>query len=822
MKRNLFIFILLSLVTAVAAVAQTGEWVKYPVFDRSVSHISETPSKVYYVSGGFLYSYDKSSDETIAYTSLNYLTDNDVSMIEYNPDGKYLFIAYSNGAIDLLYDDGRVVAMPDIKEATVDGSKTITDVAFNDGCIYVATYFGLVIFDDKRHEVKDSGIYSRTGVEADRVASVNIIRDHVYINQGNKYMRIPKGKSIQSINNFTVMGDMLIYSTELLGEDVLVSRHPHGGLWLWKIYDNEDGSYSYTERFHSGFILSDNFMHTPDGLYFTAEGVLYLLTPDTELHRLRELGPDFANQTYGTNSGLKSMWAGNADGIACYDMSGDGGVTVLHDKYIPVGSSSVSRPAFFTTNREGNRIYVCNIGASLTNPATLTGEGFLVWQMTDLIEDGDMRNVAADKVTAVTPQGKEIIPLAGPFVVSPQRLVEDPDDPDTYYIASSFEGVYKIKDGKEVGRYQGDQIEGGAGNAPFDAPWGWRTYGVTIDRGGNLWTVSATIDPENYPGIVILPAAKRKLSPDKVKMSDWVKVNIEGYSPNKLGLFYVCKKSHMIFYSGSEWGGGLKVFDTKGTYDNFRDDVVYTWTKFTDQDGKTFAPDYVTSFCEDDNGHLWVGTNQGIIEITDPSKATDRNMTVNRIKVPRNDGTNLADYLLASEIIHGMSVDNSNRKWIATGGSGLYLVSPSGDEILSVFTPDNSPLPTTTVNDVYADRFSNAVYVATNDGLYRYNSTSSPSQPSFDNVVAYPNPVRPEYTGWITITGLMDNSLVKIADASGHVVFQGMSEGGQCMWDGCNTSGARVKTGVYYVFASRSDGSSSSDAAVATKILVVN
>jgi flagellar hook assembly protein FlgD len=101
----------------------------------------------------------------------------------------------------------------------------------------------------------------------------------------------------------------------------------------------------------------------------------------------------------------------------------------------------------------------------------------------------------------------------------------------------------------------------------------------------------------------------------------------------------------------------------------------------------------------------------------------------------------------------------------------------------------------------------------------KYNSDASPSAEDYSEVYAYPNPVRPEYTGFITITGLMENSLIKIADASGNVFFQGTSNGGMITWDGCDASGNRVKTGVYYVFASQNENGSSSGAV--TKILVV-
>ena len=85
---------------------------------------------------------------------------------------------------------------------------------------------------------------------------------------------------------------------------------------------------------------------------------------------------------------------------------------------------------------------------------------------------------------------------------------------------------------------------------------------------------------------------------------------------------------------------------------------------------------------------------------------------------------------------------------------------------------------------------------------------------------AFPNPVRPDYTGWITVNGLMDNSLVKIADMQGNVFWQGQSEGGMVVWDGCNADGTRVRSGVYLVLASQS--ADDSTLGTVAKIVVIN
>ena len=147
-------------------------------------------------------------------------------------------------------------------------------------------------------------------------------------------------------------------------------------------------------------------------------------------------------------------------------------------------------------------------------------------------------------------------------------------------------------------------------------------------------------------------------------------------------------------------------------------------------------------------------------------------------------------------------------------------MSQTGDKIIEHFTTTNSLLPTNSVQSVMCDPNSNVVYFGTANGILAYNSTSAPASEDYSEVYAYPNPVRPDYTGWITIKGLMNNSLVKITDAAGNMVAQMRSDGGMAVWDGCNVNGQRVRSGVYFVFASQNANGSSSGAV--TKILVVN
>ena len=217
-------------------------------------------------------------------------------------------------------------------------------------------------------------------------------------------------------------------------------------------------------------------------------------------------------------------------------------------------------------------------------------------------------------------------------------------------------------------------------------------------------------------------------------------------------------------------------------------------------------------------GMVWMGTSEGICMFNPAQAFSSSAFSVVRPKVPRNDGTDYADRLMDGIQVNDIAVDGANRKWIATQSSGLFLVSPNGDKVIHKFNTTNSPLASNTVYRVCCDPNSNSVYVTTPSGLYEYFSDSSPAEPTYDNIYAYPNPVRPDYLGEVTIKGLMDNSLVKIADASGNVLAQLKSTGGMVTWDCCDQRGERVKSGVYLVLCSQAGGGSS---AVVTKIAVI-
>lgn len=153
------------------------------------------------------------------------------------------------------------------------------------------------------------------------------------------------------------------------------------------------------------------------------------------------------------------------------------------------------------------------------------------------------------------------------------------------------------------------------------------------------------------------------------------------------------------------YGGELHVIDMKGNPSATSTHEYRYLSSYVDQDGKQFTPPGLGWLCgiKDKDDNIWLGTEStGVVRITDPRKLGTAESRVERVKVPRNDGTNYADYLLESERILCMAVDHSNRKWIGTKNSGVYLVSPNGDKILEHFTTSNSILPSNCVISIFA------------------------------------------------------------------------------------------------------------------------
>ena len=254
-------------------------------------------------------------------------------------------------------------------------------------------------------------------------------------------------------------------------------------------------------------------------------------------------------------------------------------------------------------------------------------------------------------------------------------------------------------------------------------------------------------------------------------------------------------------------------------YDTETDRLTF-YSSFINDDGTKVETQYIRCVNEDKEGNLWIATDMGPIYLAADDFGEDpSSVRFQQIKVPRNDGTNLADYLLSGVDIQCMAIDGGNRKWFGTGGAGLYLISSDNLHQVQHFTASDSGLLSDNIESVVINDKTGEVFIGTDKGLCSYmgDATATSTEMTKDNVWAYPNPVRPDYNGLITVTGLTYNAWVTITTANGVVVNEGQSNGGSYTWDGCDQDGRRVASGIYMVLTATEE----QEKGVVCKIAVV-
>jgi ligand-binding sensor domain-containing protein len=378
---------------------------------------------------------------------------------------------------------------------------------------------------------------------------------------------------------------------------------------------------------------------------------------------------------------------------------------------------------------------------------------------------------------------------------------EDPTRPGHYFAGSFGYGVCEFMNGRFVQHYDFE-------NSPLEsAVQGNRAYVrvpyVLFDKEGNLWCINTRAKD-------IVKVIK--------KSGEWLSLNykdIEGFKTMVKPFF---DSRGWLWITSLRGEAGLFCAKTNNTPLDTSDDVTKIWTaKFTNQDGISYDVYQLYDIAEDKDGTIWVGTNAGVFVIDNPERFFNDGV-FKQIKIARNDGTGLADYFMSGVYIKDIEVDGANRKWIGTNSNGIYLVSADGQETIHHFTTENSPLPSDCIESIAINNVTGEVFIGTDKGIasYRSDAIAAADKLVKSNVYAYPNPVKADYSGNISVVGLTHGCVVKIVDAAGYLVNEGVSNGGMYSWNGRNARGEKVASGVYYVLTYDSDGREG----VATKILI--
>ena len=479
----------------------------------------------------------------------------------------------------------------------------------------------------------------------------------------------------------------------------------------------------------------------------------------------------------------KCYWSNNADNkLQAWTDNGDGTRTVTHDNICP-DAPKYNCFGFMMMHR--GKLYTCN------------GKGW------DFGEPASIQIYDTDEKTWTTFDNKGVADRIGAVYQDVMAVAPDPRDPQRL-MAGTQSGLLEFYDGK-LRNYWNPK------NSPIDYNYNVsandenrKNYSVVssllFDNDGNLWVANTA-----SLGSVLL-----RLNADGTWTTPPNDLKAEECNFLKIKCF---NDKGMLWMNDNSWTIPMLVLYDPAT------GAKNQYSNFTNEDGQTYINvSGCTDIAIDREGNVWTGVNHGLFALT-PEYINDPQKGFYQVKVPRNDGTNLADYLLSGVSVTAIAIDNADRKWVGTNGNGLYVISQDCMVEEAHFTAANSSLISDNILSLLIDD-NGKVYIGTDKGLCSYQSEAGQTNEDMnkDNVWAYPNPVRPDYRGPITITGLAFNADVKITTSAGTLVAQGRSTGGTYIWDGNDMKGRRVASGIYMVNTATESGGKGT----VCKIAVIN
>lgn len=423
------------------------------------------------------------------------------------------------------------------------------------------------------------------------------------------------------------------------------------------------------------------------------------------------------------------------------------------------------------------------------------GGGYNV--VSDLNRPGCIQVLSNNKWTIYQDNIKKI---TGVSFIDLNSITIDPNDEKRVF-CSGRTGLYEYRNGKFYKLYSYDNsplIPTFANNKEYTV-----VQDVLFDSKGNLWCINSL---NNLQNILELTADGKWVS----HRSDALYINGQGLV-NMKHMFFD-SRNLMWFVNDSYVCPSFYAYDRSNGHMN-------SYKTFVNEDGISLKPRYIHAIAEDLYQNIWIGTDIGPLMLDKKQIMVD-NPVLTQIKVPRNDGTNSADYLLSGININCIVIDKANRKWFGTDKNGIFVISPDNLYQIYHFTQNNSKLLSNNIESMAINSTTGELFIGTDRGLCSYmtNDQIAANGMIIENVYAYPNPVRSDYKGAITITGLEENSDVKIVTVNGTLVNEGHATNGQYKWYGLDMGGYRVASGVYMVEVATSDGNKG----VVCKIAIVN
>jgi frataxin-like iron-binding protein CyaY len=759
-----------------AQIPAIGEWRTHMPYDMVID-VAIADNIVFAATPYNLFTYNTEDNRVDRFDKVKGLNSVGVTKIGYNSFQNELLISYADANLDVVDADENVINISDIKDKDILGNKTINNIVFKDELAYLSCGFGIVVLDMAKREIHDTYYIGAEG------SAVNVL-DLTY-NDSFFYAATTNGIYYADVN-----ADNLADFNQWTKDETMI--HPD---LPYNLIQNFQGKI-YTNYYSQLFNHDTLFVY--DGTnwdYFAKENV-------SEHHQMNVYKDKFllvnrySTYVYDKDMNREYVISKPSDkSLECFAAEMD------KDANIWIGDKFKGLVKTWGNGKNGELIKPN--GPRTKSVFAMDAFGPAVWVASGGHQSDWGKTYNIDGVFSFidnewTSHYKKNTPALD--TISDMVCAKvDPAQPEIAYIGTWQGGLLKFENNELTQVFD----ESNSSLQPWvAAPNLTNVSGIDFDDQHNLWVANTGAND-------VLSVLKNDGS--------WKSFNLGGaMSAVDIGELIVDKFNQKWMIKRKD--GYIAVFTDNNTIDDISDDRIKILSAAT---GSGAIPgNKVYSFAVDQDGEVWVGTDEGVCVFYSPSKIfqTGENFDASQILVPRNDGTGLADILLVTETVTAITVDGANQKWIGTDRAGVFLLSPDGLKEIYHFTTENSPLLSNNITDIAINE-NGEVFIGTANGIISYKSSATPENPKgLSNVYAYPNPVRENFTGLIGIKGLVNNASIKITDSYGNLVYESRSEGGQAVWDGKDFNGRRAATGVYLVFVTNSDGTEK----VATKILFIN
>ena len=720
----------------------------------SIKSISQGNDKIYAAAENAIFTYDLSTEEISSISTINGLSGNPISTAYYSENNGLYIIGYENGLIEIVIDgEDNVLKVVDILDKTTipPNMKTINHFNEYNGRLYISTGFGISVYNLESLEFGDTYFIGDLGSQIN-ITQTTVQGDLIYASSsenGIKSALVADENIIDYQQWATVIGG---------GYKGIQSL----GVELYAV-NNSNTILKFD--LDVGFLQIDTFL-SPVVDFRAFSGVL-TITTKSSIHTFSE-GYVLTNEVTSLFEYDYLLQAGYAFNNSFYLGTTDLGMLIVPFNVNRALQVLPEGPLYnqpFTIEASPGKLWVAFGDVDLTfNPYPLTRKGISNYR------NESWTNIKYDS----------LVDLLGVEDVNDLVFVKsNPNNPNETYMSSYQKGLLKIKN-------QDPTILYNETNSPLEIPGGnealgIRLYGSDFDKQDNFWFVQSRIDK----GLI-------KLTPEGQFQTIDISNIINAEDELALGKLVISREGYVFF--GAVSSGLVGYNPTTNEFNKIGEALGNGNLPSTD----------IKALAFDNQNRLWIGTRKGLRVLYSARNFFESGADIDSQPIIiLDDG--VPQELLFLQSITDIEVDGSNNKWVSTATSGVFYLSSNGQETLLRFTSANSPLPSDTVLDISIDDADGTVYFATKDGLVAYDGTSTAPGEDLESVYAYPNPVRPNYFGNVTIDGLTAKANVKITDITGNLVFETTSQGGSVEWDTTAFGKYKVASGVYLVLITSDD-----------------